>query len=593
MSFRNRPVLDRKHRPRWQDELRSQQLIVAGFALAIAVAIGIFAAVAWTSFYDDNLRQVALVQGRSVDRSDLTRRADLIAAELTANYLELTRQMGGARDQVLQQQVSALEQAINSVEEIASDSLVTGLVMDARAGEFGLGVEPSAIEAEVQERGTLPAGMRLSLILVAPELDEDAGEDAEPTDRDWADAKTEIDDVKAQLDGGAEWETLAAEHSDHASAQTNGSLGWLTEDDAGGFGEFYEAAGDSEAGAVIGPQRNDEGWYLLRVDEREGERPNENLSSFLDAAGISDQEYRDYVRQDLLQGEFRDYFSETVVGMSAPQRHVAQILIAADEGAAGAPAPKIQIRHLLAQPLPDEQDQSGATDEQWEAALRRAEELREAALQDDADWYELARESDDSGSRTRGGSLGWHDPATLDTQFVVEFAEAARALDVGEISEPVRSEFGYHIIEVTDRRVSALELAERLAADVEEDPDAFESLARDYSEDPVTASDGGDLGWVIPYQFEAARQDAIFGLTEVGDVVGPVEGPEGLYLFKLIGTSESRFVPAEKREQVAGSGFSRWLVELEEQVGVWLDPELAPVADEGQPPGDGTTPIVP
>ena len=591
MSFRNRPVLDRKHRPRWQDELRSQQLIVAGFALAIAVSIGIFAAVAWSSFYNENLRQVALVQGRAVDRSDLTRRADLIAAELGAQFLELQRQLGGARDQVLQQQISSLEQAINSVNEIASDSLVTGLVMDARAGEFGLGVDPSAIDAEVQERRTLPAGMRLSLILVAPELDEDAKEDAEPTDRDWADAKAEIDDVKAQLDGGAEWDTLVTEHSDHGSAQTGGRLGWLTEDDAGGFGEFLEAAADAAAGDVVGPLQNDEGWYLVRVEEREDERTNQNLVDFLGAAGITDQEYRDYVRQDLLQTAFRDYFTETVVGRYAPQRHVAQIMIAADEGAAGAPAPKIQIRHLLAQPLPGEQDQSQATDEQWEAALQRAEELREAATQDDADWYELARESDDSGSRTRGGSLGWHDPATLDTQFVVEFAEAARQLEVGEVSEPVRSEFGYHIIQVTDRRVSALELAERLAADVEEDPDSFERLARDYSEDAVTASKGGDLGWVIPFQFEEARQDAIFGLSEPGEIAGPIEAPDGMYLFKLIDSSESRFVTAEKRDQVSGGGFSRWLVQLEEDSGVWVDPELAPVTTD--PGGGGTTPLVP
>jgi len=591
MSFRNRPVLDRKHRPRWQDELRSQQLIVAGFALAIAVAIGIFAAVAWSSFYNDNLRQVALVEGRSVDRSDLTRRTDLIAAELTASYLELNRQLGGARDQILQQQISSLEQAINSVEEIASDSLVTGLVMDTRAGEFGLSVDEPAIDAELAERRTLPAGMRLSLILVQPELDEDAGENAEPTDRDWADAKSEIDGVKEQLDGGAEWETLVTEHSDHASAQARGQLGWLTEDDASGAPEFYEAAGDAAAGDVLGPLQNDEGWYLLRVDEREDERPNENLSNFLQAAGISDQEYRDYVRQDLLQTAFRDYFTATVIGKYAPQRHVAQILIAADEGAAGAPEPKIQIRHLLAKPIPDEQDQSEATDEQWAEALQRAEELREAAMAEDADWYELARESDDSGSRTRGGSLGWHDPATLDTQFVVEFAQAALELDVGDVSEPVRSEFGYHIIEVTDRRVSALELAERLARDVEDDPDAFERLARDYSEDPVSASDGGDLGWVIPYEFEQARQDAIFGLTEPGQVVGPIEAPDGMYLFKLIDTSQSRFVPAEKREQVSTGGFSRWLVELEEQAGVWLDPELAPVTTD--PGGGGTTPLVP
>ena len=49
MSFRNRPVLDRKHRPRWQDELRTQRLIVAGFAIAIALALGIFGATAWSS----------------------------------------------------------------------------------------------------------------------------------------------------------------------------------------------------------------------------------------------------------------------------------------------------------------------------------------------------------------------------------------------------------------------------------------------------------------------------------------------------------------------------------------------------------------
>jgi peptidyl-prolyl cis-trans isomerase SurA len=591
MSFRNRPVLDRKHRPRWQDELRSQQLIVAGFALAIAVAVGIFAAVAWSSFYNDNLRQVALVQGRSVDRADLSKRADLVAAELGARYLELQRQLGGMRDQILQQQISSLEQAINSVDEIASDSLVTGLVLDAHAGEFGLSVEPSTLDAEVQERRTLPAGMRLSLIMVQPELDEDAEEDAEPTDQDWADARAEIDDVKQQLDGGAEWETLVTEHSDHASSQVGGRLGWLSEDDAAGMGEFLEAAADAAVGDVVGPLRNEEGWYLLRVDEREQERPNQDLADFLTAAGISEEEYRGYVRQDLLQSAFRDYFVEEVVGAFAPQRNVAQIQIAADQGAAGAPDPKIQIRHLLAKPLPDEQDQSEATDEQWAAAQQRAEEMRRAAMEDDADWYKLARDSDDTGTRTRGGSLGWHDPASLETQFVPEFAEAARELDVGEISEPVRSEFGYHIIQVTDRRVSALELAERLAADIQEDPDRFEQLARDYSEDPVTASKGGDLGWVIPYQFEAARQDAIFGLAEVGDTVGPVEASDGLYLFKLLGVSESRFVSEEKRDQVSSGGFSRWLVELEEESGVWVDPELAPVTTE--PGGGGTTPIVP
>lgn len=579
MSFRNRPVLDRKHRPRWQDELRSQQLIVAGFALAIAVAIGIFAAVAWSQFYNDNLRQVALVQGTAVDRSDLDRRTDLIAAELTASYLELQSQLGGVRDQILQQQMQALEQAITSVQEIGADSLVTGLVMDARADEFGLGVEASAVDEELDNRRTLPARTQLRLILVEPELDEDAEEGAEPTEQDWEEARAEIEAVKAELDAGAAWEDLAVEHSDHATAQNGGLVGWVAAEDPG-FGEYLEAAADAEAGTVVGPLENEDGWYLVRVEERLEERPNDRLDDFLAAAGIEDAAYRDYIRQDLLQTEFREYFTQEVVGRYAPQRHVRQILVAA-ETEAGVPDPKILIRHLLAKPLPDEQDQSAATDAQWAAALERAEALRERAGQEDADWFALAQDSDDTGSRTRGGSLGWHDPTTLDTQFVTEFAEAAAELNVGELSEPVRSEFGYHIIQVVDRRVSALELANRLLADLEDDPDSFADLARLYSEDPVTAGEGGDLGWVIPYQFEQERQEPIFALTDPGQISELVTTADGIYLFQLIESAEHRFVPERRRDEVTGSGFSRWLVELENAAGVWIDPELAPATTDG------------
>ncbi|HEX2194701.1 MAG TPA: peptidylprolyl isomerase [Candidatus Limnocylindria bacterium] len=590
MSFRNRPVLDRKHRPRWQDELRSQQLIVAGFALAIAVAVGIFGAVAWSSFYNDNLRQVALVQGIAVDRSDLARRTDLIAAELTARLVDLQSQLGGVRDQVIQSQIQQLQTAISSIEEVASDSLVTGLVMEANADDFGVSVDEQAIDAELQERRTLPERVKLSLILVQPQVAEDAPEDAEPTEQDWQAARAEVEQLKAQLDGGADWATLASEHSDDSSAQTRGVVGWVAADDSG-FGEYFAAAGEAAPGEVLGPLRSDRGWYLLRVDDRRPAGPNENLEEFLRAAGATDQDYRAYVRQELLQGQFQDYFRDVVIGRYAPQRHVAQIHIAV-EGEPALPNPQVQIRHLLAQPLPGEEDQSGATPQQWRAARERAMELREAAQRPDADWYALARRSDDAGSRTRGGSLGWHDPATLDTQFVAAFAEAVRGLQVGELSEPVRSEFGYHVIEVTDRRVSPAELANRLVVDLEEDPDSFERVARDYSEDPVTAAEGGDLGWVLPYQFEAVRQEAIFGLTEPGQVSQVVEGEDGLYIFKLIASSEARFVPADRREEVANSGFSRWLVELQDQAGVWVDPALAPVEPQDGG-GDGTTPVLP
>ena len=125
MSFRNRPVLDRKHRPRWQDELRTQQLIVASFALAIAVAVGIFAAAAWNGFSQSNLRQAALVDGVPVERGDIVKRIQIVASELQATAVDLQGHQGGMRDQIVQQQLQTVNSTLQNVQNVGSESLVT------------------------------------------------------------------------------------------------------------------------------------------------------------------------------------------------------------------------------------------------------------------------------------------------------------------------------------------------------------------------------------------------------------------------------------------------------------------------------------
>lgn len=80
-------------------------------------------------------------------------------------------------------------------------------------------------------------------------------------------------------------------------------------------------------------------------------------------------------------------------------------------------------------------------------ALALAEELRQRILAGE-DFAELAREySDDTGSGAEGGDLDWFGRGAM----VPPFEEAAFTLDVGEISEPIKSQFGYHIIEVMER----------------------------------------------------------------------------------------------------------------------------------------------
>jgi parvulin-like peptidyl-prolyl isomerase len=569
MSFRNRPVLDRKHRPRWQDELRTQQLVVAGFALAIAVAVGIFGAAAWSSFYQGNLQQAALVGGTPVRRAEVVQRIQIVAAELQATAVDIQNHAGGSRDQVVQQQLSSLQAALGTVQQTGSDSLITGTLLDRRAAE--LGGQPSAeeVQAEFDKRRMLPARAEVSLIIRVPQKDEGADE---LTDADWAEAKAEVEGYKAELEGGADFGALAAEHSADPSAQQNGLLGWIEGADAQ-YGHYFEALGDAEVGEVVGPLKSDAGWYLLRVEAREAAGRDELLDELLTSIGVTDDIYREYVRQELLQDRVQEYFTTTIQKPYQPQRKVAQIMIKADTGF---PVPMIHIRHLLVAPRPGAEDQSKATDKQWAAALRKAEELRRQALQDDADWFALAEESDDTVSGGRGGDLGWYERQNLSAKLVPEFADAAGKLEIGEVSRPVRSQFGYHVIQVTRERSSAAGLAETLVAELRDDPDSFAEVAESQSEDVSTAKKGGEVGWVIHYQFEAERDKAIFDLVEPGDISDPVASSSGIYIYKLLDTADRRFVPEEQRDALGSAGFTRWLQDLKDQAGVWLDEEFAP-----------------
>jgi len=98
-----------------------------------------------------------------------------------------------------------------------------------------------------------------------------------------------------------------------------------------------------------------------------------------------------------------------------------------------------EVRHILIKPS------EIMTDEQ---ARELAADLRRRALEG-ADFAELAREySEDIGSAAEGGNLGWTAPG----QMVPEFEATMAETPVGEISEPVRTQFGWHILEVTGRR---------------------------------------------------------------------------------------------------------------------------------------------
>ncbi len=110
-------------------------------------------------------------------------------------------------------------------------------------------------------------------------------------------------------------------------------------------------------------------------------------------------------------------------------------------------------RHILLRP--PTQDNAG-----WRTAQEQAQAVYQRAVQQGADFAALAREfSQDEGSKPNGGDLGWFARG----QMVPEFEQAAFALSPGGVSQPVRSQFGYHIIRLEERAPAGVRPLEEVA----------------------------------------------------------------------------------------------------------------------------------
>ncbi|HKD09885.1 MAG TPA: peptidylprolyl isomerase [Bryobacteraceae bacterium] len=113
----------------------------------------------------------------------------------------------------------------------------------------------------------------------------------------------------------------------------------------------------------------------------------------------------------------------------------------------------VRAKHILIRvkgaPMPGAEGKPELTDEQ---ALAKAQEIRKK-LVDGGDFAAIAKtESDDTGSAKQGGDLGEFRHGMM----VPPFEQAAFSLKVGEVSQPVKSPFGYHIIVVQDHKLKTL-----------------------------------------------------------------------------------------------------------------------------------------
>ncbi len=119
--------------------------------------------------------------------------------------------------------------------------------------------------------------------------------------------------------------------------------------------------------------------------------------------------------------------------------HILKLLERRSAGISDAPVAQTRLRHILIR--------SSETLSETEAR-RRLADLRRRIVSGEADFAEMARANSDDATAARGGELDW----VYAGDTVPDFERAYQDLKIGEISEPVRTPFGYHLMQVLERR---------------------------------------------------------------------------------------------------------------------------------------------
>jgi peptidyl-prolyl cis-trans isomerase SurA len=170
---------------------------------------------------------------------------------------------------------------------------------------------------------------------------------------------------------------------------------------------------------------------------------------------------------------------------SAAGFHVLKVLEKRQAGLPDMVVTQTRARHILLRPSPQLST---------EAAAARLNEFRQQIINGQGSFPALAREHSQDGSAREGGDLGWASPG----QFVPEFEEAMNALRVGDISPPLVSRFGVHLIRVDERRDTALTTREQR--------DIVRGLVREQKADEALVSWAQDVrGRAFVEYREAAR----------------------------------------------------------------------------------------
>ncbi|MEW5924097.1 MAG: peptidylprolyl isomerase [Candidatus Zixiibacteriota bacterium] len=240
----------------------------------------------------------------------------------------------------------------------------------------------------------------------------------------------------------------------------------------------------------------------------------------------------------------------------------------------------VKLAHILVTFQP-----SGGSED---SVKQLAEKVRQQALAG-VDFPTLAAQYSDGPTALTGGDLGF-----ISAEDVVpEFGRVAFNLRPGDISAPVRTEFGIHIIkceEVSGNQAHlrhilfqviptaadsllSYKLVDSLLNEIKNGTD-FRELAKVYSADDDSRKAGGELGWFAIRDLPPSFAQALEKMPNINDVYGPALTEYGLHILKKLDRKEGGSLNPENdfdniremaRQSKTGEYVDRWLEEMKEK----------------------------
>lgn len=285
-----------------------------------------------------------------------------------------------------------------------------------------------------------------------------------------------------------------------------------------------------------------------------------DLPQMLASEGINYQQYRREMREQLAIEQLHQH--EVLGRIAVTPREIDEYL-ARQEGQAAANM-EYELSHILVAVS------SMASPETIAAAENKISDLYQR-LQAGEDFSELAVTHSDGQQALEGGSMGWKKGDELPTVF----ADIVPQMQKGEVSEPIRSGSGLHLVKLNDRRggepiieqqthvrhilVMLNEVLdddaarEKLAAirtRIVEGEDDFATAAKAVSDDPGSKVEGGDLGWTGPDSFAPEFQTVVDSLPE-NEVSDVFRSRFGWHIVEVLGRRTQDTTEAVKRQQAA------------------------------------------